>query len=76
MVAFDRWETRFAKFVRAFGTQKLADTLQIKRSAIYHWISGSVQPHPENAKKVVALAKSIEFDLSLSDVYTHADAIR
>ncbi len=76
MVDFDRWETTFAKFVRAYGAQKLADELQIQRSAIYHWIAGSVQPHPDNAKRLVELASSIQFELSLSDIYSHADVVR
>jgi DNA-binding XRE family transcriptional regulator len=63
------WETRFGKFLKSYGTHKLAKELGIYPSTIYHWMAGVHYPRTETAQKIVIAAKSIRFRLTLSDVY-------
>ncbi len=71
-----RWSTRLGRFVLAYRANKLAEALGIRRTAIHHWIDGTTQPRPENARKLVELAKEIGIRLSLQDVYSHAETAR
>ena len=33
-----RWKSKFARFVQAYGVESLALELDVRSSAIYHWI--------------------------------------
>lgn len=73
------WETPIGKFVHHYGAEELADRLDYSRSAVYHWVQGTVVPYPETARKIVALAREARFrfddggatrrSLSLDDVF-------
>lgn len=55
------WQTPLGQFVRQYGAQELADVLNYHRSAVYHWVAGTVSPYPETAQRVVELAQRRRF---------------
>lgn len=61
--------TKFEQFVREFGVEKLARSLEIDPSAVYHWLQGRSIPDPKNAIKIQALAKQRGVALSLDQIY-------
>jgi hypothetical protein len=67
----DLWTTAFAKFVEKRGATKLAEDLQVVRTAVYHWIEGTTSPRPDKAIQIVEIAKSARFQLTLVDIYAH-----
>jgi hypothetical protein len=71
-----RWESKFARFVKAYGVALLAAALDIRPSAIFHWIGGRTSPRPANAFAMQKLAKRCNVELSLEDIYQHSREIR
>jgi DNA-binding phage protein len=65
----NRWRSRFGKFIRTYGTAKLARELAINTSTIYHWMGGASSPRPTTAQQILAAAKSIQFRLTHRDIY-------
>ena len=66
------WDSRFGKFIKTYGTYKLATLLAIHPSTIYHWMGGSSSPRPTHAKLILAAAKTIQFRLTHRDIYESA----
>ena len=66
-----RWDTEFSRFVESYGVTLLAARLDVRKSAIYHWLSGSTSPHPSNAIKIQKLAKRRRIELTLDQIYQH-----
>jgi DNA-binding XRE family transcriptional regulator len=64
-----RWDSKFGRFVLAFGTEELARHLAVDRSAIYHWMGGSTSPRLAHAIKIQTLAKKRGVSLSLDEIY-------
>ena len=67
-----RWETRFARRIRAYGVAKLARDLEVDTAAIYQWIRGSSSPRPEKAMTIVVLVGR----LRLEDIYEQLLRVR
>jgi hypothetical protein len=63
--------SKFERFVRTYGVNLLAASLEVRPSAIYHWLRCSTAPHHTNATKIQELAKASGVLLSLDDIYDH-----
>lgn len=63
--------SRFERFVRSYGIERLARRLDLTRSAVQHWLRGSMSPHPANAFKIQDLAREGGVALSLDEIYEH-----
>jgi transcriptional regulator with XRE-family HTH domain len=71
-----RWDSKFGKFVSAFGTTELARRLGVNPSAVTHWLRGYCSPHPANAIKIQTLAKQRGVALTLDEIYEHFREVR
>ena len=65
-----RWETKFAKFVLAFGASRLAAELGVEDSSVYKWIRGTNGLDPAHFAKIERLARSRRVKLSFSEIYS------
>jgi DNA-binding transcriptional regulator YdaS (Cro superfamily) len=66
-----RWESKFGRFVKAYGVNELAVALSIHPTAVYHWISGARSPHPSKALRIQSMAKRRGTPLTLDQIYQH-----
>jgi hypothetical protein len=71
-----RWESKFARFVRTYGAERLAGALDVHSSAIYHWIRGVTTPRPDRAAIIQRLAHENGVTLTFEDVYGHVSELR
>lgn len=71
-----RWKSKFARFVSAYGVERLARGLDVHPSAIYHWVRGMSRPKPELAAIIQRLARERGIKLSLDEIYGHARDVR
>jgi hypothetical protein len=71
-----RWKSKFARFVRAYGVELLAVQLDVRPSAIYHWIRGATRPRPEHAEIIQRLARERGRRLTFDEIYGHARELR
>jgi hypothetical protein len=71
-----RWESKFARFVRTYGAERLAGALDVHSSAIYHWIRGATAPRPDRAAIIRRLAHENGIILTFDDVYEHVSELR
>jgi hypothetical protein len=71
-----RWESKFARFVRTYGAERLAGALDVHSSAIYHWIRGVTTPRPDRAAIIQRLAHENGFSLTFDDIYGHVSELR
>ena len=70
------WTGRFPAFVFAYGGPlKLAADLGVVHSSVYHWMSGSWPPKYKTAQRIVELATSAKFALSIDDVMNHSQTV-
>lgn len=67
-----KWNSRFGKFIRTYGTAKLATELAVNPSTIYHWMAGDSSPRPTTAQQLLIAAKTIQFRLTHRDIYVVA----
>jgi hypothetical protein len=67
-MAREIWSTPLGKFVREFGADELAERLNYCRSAVYHWVAGTVVPRNDTAQRLVRIAQRNHFDLTVEDV--------
>jgi len=65
----NRWSSKFGGFVSSYGVSNLAAALDIHRSAIFHWMSGSTYPRPPHACALQYLAAERGVTLSLDEIY-------
>lgn len=63
--------SKFERFVRSYGIERLARRLDLRRSAVQHWLRGSTSPHPANAIRIQELARRRGVALSLDEIYRH-----
>lgn len=70
------WESEFARFVRSYGVDLMAERLAIKPSAIYHWIRGSTAPRPVHAEIIQRLARERGAMLTMDQIYGHFLSLR
>jgi hypothetical protein len=71
-----RWESKFARFVRTYGAERLAAALDVHSSAIYHWIRGVTTPRPDRAAIIQRVAHECGVTLTFDDVYGHVSELR
>jgi hypothetical protein len=70
------WSSDFARFVTAYGVTRLARGLEIRTSAIYHWISGATSPTRARAAIIQELAREFGTTLTLEQIYQHTQHAR
>jgi len=70
------WSSRFARFVTGYGVTRLAKRLEIRTSAIYHWIRGATAPKPVHAAIIQRLARESGARLTFDQIYRHAHDLR
>jgi hypothetical protein len=66
-----RWKSKFARFIETLAMQ-----LDVRPSAIYHWISGATAPRRTHAEIIQRLARERGSRLTMDDIYAHARALR
>lgn len=69
-----RWRTRFGRWVRREGPQRVATELSrvgqpVTHWAVYQWVSGRHRPRAEHA---IAMVRVSGGKISMSDIYEHA----
>jgi hypothetical protein len=70
------WQSKFARVIRSHGVASLAVELDVRPSAIYHWIRGATTPRPVHAKIIQRLARESGSRLTMDDIYGHGRALR
>jgi hypothetical protein len=71
-----RWRSKFARFIQDYGVESLAKRLDVRPSAIYHWIRGSTTPRPAHAEIMQRLARERGSRLTMDVIYGHFRAVR
>jgi hypothetical protein len=71
-----RWTTKFARFIKSYGVESLAAKLDVRPSAIYHWIGGATAPRWTHAEIIQRLARERGSRLTMDEIYGHARAVR
>jgi hypothetical protein len=59
-----RWKSKFARFIQAYGVESPALQLDVRSSAIYHWIRGATTPRPAHAATPLNKWSTPAFSLS------------
>ena len=70
------WRSKFARFIQYYGVESLAKRLDVRPSAIYHWIRGSTTPRPAHAEIMQRLARDRGSRLTMDEIYAHSRAVR
>lgn len=70
------WTSKFARFIHSYGVDSIATELDVRASAIYHWVRGATTPRPAHAEKIQRLARDRGIRLSLDDIYGHSRTLR
>lgn len=70
------WKSRFARFVQSYGVGSLAVQLDVRPSAIYHWIRGTHTPRPAHAEIMQRLARESGLKLTFDQIYQHSRDLR
>jgi transposase-like protein len=70
------WQTKFGRFIHAFGVEELARRMDVSPSAIYHWVRGSTSPKRTNATKLRELAEERGSSLTLNQIDQHVRELR
>jgi hypothetical protein len=71
-----RWKTKFARFVRSYGVELLAAGLDVRPSAVYHWVRAATSPRPAHAAVIQRLASERGVRLTLDQIYQHSRELR
>ncbi|MGB8591014.1 MAG: hypothetical protein WCD40_06505 [Candidatus Acidiferrales bacterium] len=71
-----RWKSKFARFIKSYGVESLAVQLDVRPSAIYHWISGATAPRRTHAEIIQRLARERGSRLTMDEIYGHARLVR
>lgn len=50
--------------------------LDVRPSAIYHWIRAATTPRPANAEIIQRLARERGFRLTMDEIYSHSRTVR
>jgi hypothetical protein len=70
------WKSKFARFIQSYGVEPLAKRLDVRASAIYHWIRGATTPRPAHAEIMQRLARERGSRLTMDEIYGHSRAVR
>jgi hypothetical protein len=68
--------SKFERFCRGYGIDRLAAGLAIQPSAVYHWLSGNTAPRRTLAAIIQELALEDGLRLTLDEIYAHARDLR
>jgi hypothetical protein len=71
-----RWKSKFARFIKSYGVGSLAVKLDVRPSAIYHWIRGATSPRPAHAEIIQRLARERGSRLTMDEIYGHCWSVR
>lgn len=71
-----RWKSKFARFIHDYGVESLALALDVRPSAIYHWIRGATTPRPAHAEITQRLASESGSVLTMDEIYRHTREVR
>jgi hypothetical protein len=71
-----RWRSKFARFISGYGVARLAKGLDVRPSAIYHWVRGVTAPGRTHAATIQRLARESRVKLSLDNIYQHSRDVR
>ena len=71
-----RWKSKLARFVGSYGVEQLALKLDVRPSAIYHWIRAATRPNPEHAAMIQSLALERGVRLTFDEIYGHSRDLR
>jgi hypothetical protein len=71
-----RWKSKFARFIQAYGVESLALALDVRPSAIYHWVRAVTTPRPAHAEIIQRLARERGFRLTMDEIYSHSRTVR
>jgi len=71
-----RWKSKFARFIQSYGVESLAVELDVRPSAIYHWIRGATTPRPVHAEVIQRLARERGSRLTMDEIYGHCRSVR
>ena len=71
-----RWKSKFARFIQSYGIASLAVELDVRPSAVYHWIRGATTPRPAHAEVIQRLARGRGSRLTMDEIYGHCRAVR
>lgn len=71
-----RWKSKFARFIKSYSVEALARQLDVRPSAIYHWISGRTAPRRTHAEILQRLALERGSRLTMDEIYAHAREVR
>lgn len=70
------WKSKFARFIQSYGVESLALQLDVRPSAIYHWIRAATTPRPVHAEIIQRLARERGYRLTMDQIYGHSRAVR
>jgi hypothetical protein len=70
------WKSKFARFIQSYGVESLAAELDVRPSAIYHWIRGAASPRPSHAEIIQRLAQERRCRLTMDQIYEHTRLVR
>ena len=68
--------SKFERFVRTYGVERLARGLDIRSAAIYQWLGCATVPKPAHAAIIQRLARESGVKLTLEQIYQHASDLR
>jgi hypothetical protein len=71
-----RWKSKFARFIQSYGVNFLAVELDVRPTAIYHWIRGATSPRPAHAEVLQRLARERGSRLTMDEIYGHSRTVR
>src|SRR5580658_555122 len=63
-----RWRSQFARFISSYGVERLAMALEIRPTAIYHWIRAASAPRPVLAAMIQKLARESGVNLTFDQI--------
>jgi hypothetical protein len=75
-IATRYWKSKFARFIQSYGVDSLAAELDVRPSAIYHWIRGATTPRPAHAEIIKRLARERGSRITMDEIYGHSRAVR
>lgn len=75
-VVRSRRKSKFARFIQEYRVEALAVALDVRPSALYHWIRGATTPRPAHSHVMLRLARERGIRLTMDDIYAHSRSIR
>lgn len=61
-------DTALGRFVRSYGSDKLAKALGVDPRTVRYWVSGTVSPQPQLARRLLEIARECGTELTAEDI--------